>query len=68
MRIHGQKFSVGSNYTKSHNLPEDSLVSPTLKSVAGFSTNYQNYGQFGVGRERVRGTRKNRDYYDRVQQ
>ena len=34
---------------------------------ARFRSTYQDYGSFrGVARERVRGTRKNRDFYDRT--
>ena len=56
-----------SNYGKSNNLVEGDTLSRTLEGVNGFTTTSQDYGKFGgVGRDKVRGARKNRDYFDRV--
>ena len=46
---------------------EGDTFSRTLEGVAGFTTTSQDYGKFGgLGRDKVRGARKNRDYFDRV--
>ena len=46
---------------------EGDTLSRTLEGMEGFTTTSQDYGKFGrAGREKVRGGRKNKDFFDRV--
>ena len=47
---------------------EGDVLSRTLEGAKGFTTTSQEYGTFGgKGRDLVRGARKNKDFFDRVQ-
>ena len=47
-------------------ISESEVTSQTMKPTSDFQSTYQDYGKFkGVQKDHVRGSRKNRDFYER---